>query len=296
VQFSPTAPGLRTAAIHIASNDGDENPFDINLTGGGLDPNLTLPIALDVPGSAITNGGQVPWFPQSITTHDGVDAAQSGDISDNQSSSFSLVADGPGNVTFWWKVSSEASFDYLRFFIDGVEQAGKISGSVDWQQKTYALTSGSHVLQWSYSKDSIATVGSDCGWVDQVVLPIPASPLAAWRQTYFGSSANSGNGADTYDFDLDGLPNLLEFAFNLDPTKNSAGQIPRPQIVGSNFVVTFTQPASVSGVTYGAEWSTSLLAGSWTAISDTGLAPQHIFSVPIGTKTRLYMRLKVTNP
>ncbi|MEO5916422.1 MAG: MBG domain-containing protein [Luteolibacter sp.] len=33
VTFSPSAPGSRTAAIHIASNDADENPFDINLTG-----------------------------------------------------------------------------------------------------------------------------------------------------------------------------------------------------------------------------------------------------------------------
>ena len=47
VQFAPTSGGTKTAAIHIASNDADENPFDITLTGlgamvaqtaGGLDP------------------------------------------------------------------------------------------------------------------------------------------------------------------------------------------------------------------------------------------------------------------
>jgi thiol-disulfide isomerase/thioredoxin len=32
VTFAPGAAGSRTAAIHIASNDADENPFDINLT------------------------------------------------------------------------------------------------------------------------------------------------------------------------------------------------------------------------------------------------------------------------
>ncbi|MCF7730372.1 MAG: DUF2271 domain-containing protein [Akkermansiaceae bacterium] len=36
VSFSPGAEGARTAAIHIASNDSDENPFDINLTGSGI--------------------------------------------------------------------------------------------------------------------------------------------------------------------------------------------------------------------------------------------------------------------
>jgi hypothetical protein len=40
VSFTPGALGARTAALHIASNDVDENPFDINLTGNGV---ATLP-------------------------------------------------------------------------------------------------------------------------------------------------------------------------------------------------------------------------------------------------------------
>ncbi len=35
VRFLPTTIGEKTAAIHIVSNDADENPFDINLTGTG---------------------------------------------------------------------------------------------------------------------------------------------------------------------------------------------------------------------------------------------------------------------
>lgn len=35
VKFKPTATGTRNAAIHIKSNDPDENPFDIKLTGKG---------------------------------------------------------------------------------------------------------------------------------------------------------------------------------------------------------------------------------------------------------------------
>ena len=35
VSFDPSAAGARTAAIHIASNDANENPFDITLTGTG---------------------------------------------------------------------------------------------------------------------------------------------------------------------------------------------------------------------------------------------------------------------
>jgi hypothetical protein len=36
VTFKPKAKGTRTAAIHISSNDADESPFDISLTGLGV--------------------------------------------------------------------------------------------------------------------------------------------------------------------------------------------------------------------------------------------------------------------
>ena len=38
VTFQPKAIGIRYAAIHIKSNDADENPFDIRLTGAGRAP------------------------------------------------------------------------------------------------------------------------------------------------------------------------------------------------------------------------------------------------------------------
>ena len=71
-------------------------------------------------------------------------------------------------MSFYWKVSSERYCDFLEFYIDGLLQ-GEISGSVDWQQKTYTIsTSGSHKLEWRYTKDYDVSSGSDCGWVDKV--------------------------------------------------------------------------------------------------------------------------------
>jgi hypothetical protein len=61
-------------------------------------------------------------------------------------------------------------------------------------------------------------------------------------------------------------------------------------------VISFTQPAGVTGITYGAECSMTLAPLSWTAVSDTGILPQHTFSVSIGTNTQLFMRLKVSSP
>ena len=79
-------------------------------------------------------------------------------------------------LTFYWKVSSEQSFDYLQFYIDGVLK-DQISGVVDWQQKSYNITgTGSHTLKWRYVKDSSDSSGSDCGWVDWLQYTKPAVP------------------------------------------------------------------------------------------------------------------------
>jgi len=43
VQFAPTSSGARTAALHIASNvTGSKNPYDINLTGTGTVPDISV--------------------------------------------------------------------------------------------------------------------------------------------------------------------------------------------------------------------------------------------------------------
>jgi len=130
---------------------------------------------------------------------------------------------------------------------------------------------------------------------DVTLTALPLTPLELWRQLHFGTINNSGNAADDFDFDKDGLVNLLEFAFGFDPRQNSAGQLPSGTIIGSNYVISFTQPAGVSGITYGAEWSTTL--SSWTNIPDSDPSPTGFtFSIPIGSNPRLFMRLTVTNP
>jgi hypothetical protein len=57
VQFTPSARGPRSAAIHIASNDPNENPFDINLTGTGLSPDIAVEVPAGTPITPTTVGG-----------------------------------------------------------------------------------------------------------------------------------------------------------------------------------------------------------------------------------------------
>jgi hypothetical protein len=136
---------------------------------------ITLSEAVDAPGLTFTTGGHANWLAQTAVTKDGVDAAQSGKITHNQNSWMQTKVTGPGTISFWWRVSSENSWDWLEFYINGVRQ-DRISGSVGWQQKTYTLGSGTNTLQWRYVKDISVDSGSDRGWVDQVVWkPSPGS-------------------------------------------------------------------------------------------------------------------------
>ena len=124
--------------------------------------------ALDVCDLTWTTGGSANWFGQSSTTYDGVDAARSAPIGNSQECWMETTVTGPGEVSFWWKVSSQASSDWLEFYIDDARQ-DYISGSVDWQQKSYSTGSDSHTLKWRYTKSATIALGFDCGWVDQVV-------------------------------------------------------------------------------------------------------------------------------
>ena len=130
-------------------------------------PPLTLAEALDTPGWTWTTGGDASWFTERTVTHDGVDAAQSGAITDSQASWLETTVAGPGTLTFWWKVSSEQDWDYLEFHVNGSQRAF-ISGEVAWQQKSITLGSGTNTLRWRYWKDDVSSAGQDRGWVDEV--------------------------------------------------------------------------------------------------------------------------------
>jgi hypothetical protein len=162
-------PGAVTSAsftIKVTANNG---LFATKAFGLAISPSISD--AMDQTALVFTSSGNLPWSPQTTSTHDGVDAAQCGAITHDQTSVMQTTVTGPGVFSFWWKVSSESDCDYLTFHIDDVQQSGAISGNVNWQQKSYTLKAGSHTLKWIYSKDDSINSGSDCGWVDQLTLP-----------------------------------------------------------------------------------------------------------------------------
>jgi Leucine-rich repeat (LRR) protein len=126
--------------------------------------------------------GNAPWFGETTNTHNGLPAAQSGHITDSQDSWLETSVTGPGQLTFWWKVSSETNYDFLQFYLNGTLQTNPISGEVNWQKQTFNLGNGTQTLAWRYVKDVNNSAGSDAGWLSEVAFVDPSS----WLQIGLG--------------------------------------------------------------------------------------------------------------
>jgi len=160
----------------------DKVLFDQSSLGEAVD-NLNLPWV---------SGGNPRWFPQTTHFHYDGDAAESGNIGDNQSTWIEASVTGPGELSFYWKVSSESEADYLEFYIDGAKQDA-ISGEVDWTQSIYALADETHTLKWTYAKNASGYGGSDAGWLDKVVFISEGdttSPTASFSINYGAAYTN----------------------------------------------------------------------------------------------------------
>ncbi len=147
----------------------------------------------------------------------------------------------------------------------------------------------------AYTITATNTGGSTTANVNIAVI----SQMDVWRQRFFGTTSNTGDSADAADPYHTGVSNLLAFAFlgsDQDPSQAALSQLPQLQMTGGNLCYSFTQPAGVSGITYGAEWTDSVDSGSWTPISDTGSGNLHTFVAPIGDNTQMFIRLTVNTP
>jgi hypothetical protein len=126
-------------------------------------------------------GGDAPWTITNVNPYEGVYSAKSGVINHNQSSALSVTVDVStyDQISFFYKVSSENNYDYLKFYING-SVAGQWSGEAGWSEASYPVSPGLNTFKWEYVKDYSVVAGQDCAWIDYIVFPAFAGqfPLA----------------------------------------------------------------------------------------------------------------------
>jgi hypothetical protein len=134
----------------------------------------------------------------------------------------------------------------------------------------------------------------------------PAAPtgFAAWQAKYFtpsqqANSAISGASADPYG---SGVPNLLAYALQLDPSTASPTDIPHATIVNGHLQLTYLAPASITDITFIVEVSTDLVtwhsgSGYTVTLANVSSSAGHTITmqeVLPSLATKKFMRLRVT--
>ncbi|MFN8712396.1 MAG: C25 family cysteine peptidase [Bacteroidota bacterium] len=119
-----------------------------------------------------TTAGNLPWITTTDNALDGIYCSKSGAIGNSQTSEMSITVTALANdsISFWYAVSSEDTYDFLKFYIDN-QLVAQWSGAVNWTYTSYAVTAGTHTFRWVYEKDYVYSDGQDCAWIDNVTFP-----------------------------------------------------------------------------------------------------------------------------
>ena len=198
---------------------------------------MMLPIGLivedfetgDFTAFSWTFSGNADWeIIEGDDVYEGTYSAKSGTISDNQRSAIELVVDVPMDdvVSFYKKVSSESGWDKLKFYIDGSEK-GVWDGEVAWSFEEFAITEGEHTLKWEYKKDGNQSAGSDCAWVDFIVLP--AAGLAPLFADFTSDIQNVYEIPDV-NFYSNSIGNITEYAWTFEGGEPATSNEENPTI------------------------------------------------------------------
>lgn len=121
--------------------------------------------------------GNTNWSIGQVLPFEGIYCSASGTITDNQESNMYITLNvlSASEISFYRKVSSEANYDFLYFYIDGIEK-GRWAGEAGWARFTYQVSEGVHTFMWKYKKDYSISTGSDKAWVDYISWP-PVSAM-----------------------------------------------------------------------------------------------------------------------
>ncbi|MGZ5019211.1 MAG: lamin tail domain-containing protein, partial [Chthoniobacterales bacterium] len=125
------------------------------------------------------------------------------------------------------------------------------------------------------------------------------TPSEAWREQWFGTTQNSGNAADSYIAAGDGMPNLLKYAFNLNPLVPAVAPITY-DITNGHLRMTVTRNPNAFDISFFGEVTGDLTSpASWT--TDNTTIDQNTSSLlQVHDNADLtaphYIHLKVTRP
>ena len=154
---------------------------------------ISLGEAVNASALEWTTSGDDAWVGVwSAAAADGVHAARSGAIGDNEETRLAVALEGAGTLSFDWRASCEEKYDAVRLEVDG-ELVRVLSGETGWTNVVIELGFGEHEISWIYMKGRSKSAGEDAVWLDNVVwtevpLPTLADALGDFKWETDGSA------------------------------------------------------------------------------------------------------------
>lgn len=239
-------------------------------------------------------------------------------------SSIYMIRNNGGAVLFQQKTATNGATTGTNFFNGSVTNRG----IPEWirmvrQGDTFSLFYSENGTDWTLLSSRTNAMSGSTLSVGFVVAPRTGNTTATatfdnisfvtpqqnWRQTHFGSTANTGSAANRSDPDGDGFSNLMEYALGSLPVSAFSRPSLSADVVGIEsepgryLEITFNRIADPM-LTYRVEASSTLAPDSWTSIwqssgsaNTAGLVTvMDSFDIEKETPPRRFLRLRVIAP
>lgn len=180
-------------------------------------PVVTLGDALDAPGLVWTTAS-VPndWMVQDYYVTQGSHAAYSY-AAPGSANWIEAVVSGPGVLRFsWGAYFTFGMADRLALYMDGALRAWL--GSSSYVAGSLPIPSGLHTIRWSLEAAPDSDY-STTGFLDAVSFS-PGQNIRSWAAE---NGLSGGDASPDAAPRSDGIPNVLKYAFNMDPTVAQSG-------------------------------------------------------------------------
>ena len=119
-----------------------------------------------------TYAGDEPWAVTTQYPYEGYYSAKSGNIGNSEKSELILTLETmfADSISFIRKVSS-ANDHNLKFYINNTLKDEWSGTSEGWVREAFYVGIGNYTFKWVYQKSGGATAGSDCAWLDYIIMP-----------------------------------------------------------------------------------------------------------------------------
>ena len=114
-----------------------------------------------------SSGGAASWIPLGEVSYDGQDSVKSGEVTGDDVSTLSTSVNGPGTLSWWWRLDMTdcAGVDV---FVDDAFKAS-LDYASDWTSAFVDIVGdGEHVVRFEFWNAGTAATMSDCAYLDQV--------------------------------------------------------------------------------------------------------------------------------